>query len=223
MSSPLGILEWRDGHQLGGWPLAGRLDPAGFLVDASFWQLDGFVPVLSAVTVGTASLDLDLLVDEGRVSVAVAAGSEEVRVTGPSGRALGSLVFGPGLPEMLALWSGRRRVLNLPFQPAAVQGVPSSLGLFSLQGLSGDVRLTGKDGVVFFDQAGQEVTWNAGALPAEDPRKPLLSLNGIRPVGGALYLRESALLKAEPRQDKVRLSLPAALNSSVVIPTLPGA
>lgn len=223
MTTPPGILEWRDGQLHDDWPLASGFGPRGFLLDALFHQLDGFVPSLVAVTVIGPTMVLELRMDEGTVFAATTAGQPETWIEGSGGRMLGVLVFGPGLPEALGLWQGRRQLVNRAFHASTVQGVPSSLGLFSLEGLSGDVQVQGRDNVIFFEQDGQAVTWHAGHVPEADSRRPLLSLNRMPPVNGALFLQETAVLKVAAQRDRLLLSAPSALNSSVVAPTLPAA
>lgn len=235
MNKSYGILEWTNENSLSAYPLSRRMDPPDFIVDATFLQFDGFTPVLKSVTVTSSKLTLVLTTDAGDVSVSVNRPTSSyfpgysVSVD-TSDRHLGYLVFGQGLVTMFALHLDATLKLNIPFSPSVVRGVSSRAGVYSLEGLYGDVVIsTGEnpeDRTVMltnvtddYPESGNiEVEWSAGSLGRYREEQPLLTINGVSPLDNALFLQESEVIKVSPNGNKVGISLAVPIGHTSISP-----
>ena len=224
MNKTYGILEWTNENSLSAYPLTKRIEPADFIVDASFLQFDGFTPVLKTVTVTSSKLTILLLTDAGEVSVSVNRPTSSYfpgyAVAVDSGdRHLGYLVFGQGLVTVFATYLDATLRLNIPFSPSVVRGVSSKAGVYSLEGFYGEVVIsTGEDpaeqtimlkdvGDTYPGEGYAEMEWSAGSLGKYHDQQPLLSLNGVSPLDNALFLHESEVIKISPHGNLVGISL----------------
>ncbi|RTL07814.1 hypothetical protein EKK58_01315 [Candidatus Dependentiae bacterium] len=198
-----------------------------FIVDASFIQFDGFVPVLKTVTVKRTQLVLALQTDAGEVKVTVNKPSSATfpgtGVTIQSGnRYLGTLTFGQGLVNIFTQHLDAVLKLNIPFVTSVVRGVNSKAGVFSLAGYSGDVDIvtgnTPQERALFFRQAGNQVTWNAGWLGTLVDRVPLKSLNKVLPIGNNVFIEDSDLIKITPIGNNLDVSVILPISREVISP-----
>lgn len=227
MNNTIGILEWTNEHSVSSYPLAKAFTPQDFIVDASFVQFDGFVPVLKSITIKQGKATLVIITDAGDVSVVVSRPSSyyfpgysvELRA---GGRYLGQLVFGQGLVTLFSTHLDAVLKPNIAFLPSVVRGISSRGGLYSLAGYSGDVNVftgvTPQLRTIFFDQLGNQVTWNAGWLGNQVEQQPLKTLNGVTPIGNALFIEDSDLVKVTPQGDGVLLSVVVPLSDEVISP-----
>ena len=227
MTNTYGILEWTNEHSLSGYPLTRSFAPNDFIVDASFVQFDGFVPVLKTLLVSQTKIVLTITTDAGDVAVPVSKpissyfpGQTVAVVAGD--RQLGYLVFGQGLPAIFSLHLDTLLKLNIPFSPGVVRGVSSRAGVFSITGYDQSVNIRTGDSAtsrsIFFDLAGNLVTWNAGWLDSKDERTPLKTLNGMTPVNNAVFIQDSDIIKVTPQGDTVLVRVAVPVGHSVISP-----
>ncbi len=229
MDTAIGILEWTNEHSNGSYPLTQPINPQDFIVDASFLQFDGFIPVLKSLSVRQGKATLVVLTDAGDISVVVDRPSSsffpgtfvELR---SATRYLGRLVFGQGLPALFSIYLDTTLRLNIPFVPSVVRGVPSNSGVYALAGYTGDVVVnTGESAEVrslFFSTSGNQVTWNAGWLGNQVTQQALKTLNGVTPINNAVFIEDSDLIKVEPQSGGVSLSVIGSLSRDIVAPTV---
>lgn len=228
MPTRVGILEWTNEHSVTNYPLSKPLTPLDFIVDASFVQFDGFIPVLKTVTVRRTQLILVILTDAGEVQVVV---NKPSSITFPGtavvvrggGRYLGVLTFGQGLVDIFVRYLDAVLKPNIPFVPSVVRGVNSKGGVYSLAGYSGDVEVTTgptpKERALFFEQAGNQVTWNAGWPGTLVDRVPLKSLNKVLPIGNNVFIEDSDLIKITPTGNNLNVSVILPISTEVISPS----
>lgn len=227
MNNTIGILEWTNEHSNSSYPLSKPFTPQDFIVDAMFVQFDGFVPVLKTITIKQGKATIVVTTDAGDVSVIVSRPSisyfpgfaVELRA---AGRFLGQLVFGQGLVTLFSTHLEAVLKPNISFLPSVVRGISSRGGLYSLAGYSGDVNVytgpTPQSRSIFFNQSGNQVTWNAGWAGNQLQQQPLKTLNGVAPRGNALFIEDSELIKATPQGDGVLVSVVVPLTNVAVSP-----
>lgn len=227
MANRLGILEWTNEHSLSNYPLSKPMSPMDFIVDASFVQFDGFIPVLKSITVQRTQLILALLTDAGEVKVTVAKPASTffpgTSVTLESGnRYLGSLTFGQGLLTIFVNHLDAVLRPNIPFHPSVVKGISSKNGVYAIGGYSGDVEFTTgatpQTRALFYGVEGNMVTWNAGWLGTHLDRTPLKSLNNVLPVNNNVFIEDSDLIKVTPVGSNLDVSVILPLTGEVISP-----
>lgn len=227
MPTRIGILEWTNEHSTTSYPLAKPMSLMDFIVDASFVQFDGFIPILKTVTVKRTQVIITLQTDAGEVKVTVAKPNTSTLpgssvVVESAGRYLGQLTFGQGLVNIFVQYLDAVLKLNIPFVSSVVRGVSSKSGVFSLAGYSGDVDVvtgpTPQERVLFFGQEDQQVTWNAGWLGTYLDRVPLKSLNKVLPIGNSVFIEDSDLIKITPTGNNLNVSVILPISTEVVSP-----
>lgn len=226
MNNTYGVLEWTNENGLSSYPLTKMITPSDFLIDASFVQFDGFVPVLKSMTVSQSKVVLVLVTDAGNITVEIAKPlstqfpNTVVAVT-TANRKLGFLVFGQGLATIFSLYLDTTLTLNIPFLPSVVRGVNSNAGVYSIEAYTRAVNIyTGAtaDQSIFFDVASNNVTWNAGALPTVISTNPLKTLNGVHPIGNAVFIEDSDVIKVLPQSEGLLLSVSIPIMHGVISP-----
>ena len=229
MNNTYGILEWSNEHSLGSYPLAKVFNPVDFLVDATFVQFDGFVPVLKQLKVTQTTMTITITTDAGDVDVLVSkpgpsdyAPELSARVVSSKGRHLGYLVFGQGLVTVFATKLNDTVKVNIPFHQTCVRGVNSNSGVYSIEGYAGAVNITTGSSPaarsIFFDTSDPVVTWNAGFVSAQQPGLPLKTINGVTPVNNAVFIQDSDLIKVTPQGNGVLIALGVALGYDIISP-----
>ena len=229
MNNTIGILEWTNENSNSSYPLSQPFPLQDFIVDATFVQFDGFVPVLKMITIEQGQATIVLTTDAGDVPVVVSCPPVSYfpgyAVEFRSGeRYLGQLVFGQGLVTLFTMYLNTVLKPNIPFVPSVVRGVSSHSGVYAIAGYVGNVNVyTGpspQNRTIFFGIAGNQVTWNAGWLGNQIQQVPLKTLNGVLPVEGtnALFIEDSDLIKVTPQGDGILVSVVVPLANEVVSP-----
>lgn len=228
MKNSYGILEWANENSNSSYPLSSLFELRDFLVDASFVQFDGFVPTLKNIAVSQTNAVLTLILDIGEVKVTILKPdiayspgySTEIR---NANRHLGYLVFGQGLPRLFETHLNTTIQINTQFLPSVVCGINPNGGVYSIQGYTGDVEVytgpTKPEQTLFFDVAGNDVTWNAGSLTAQANTPPLKTLNGVKPILNAAFIADTDILKLTTKGDSVQIDLVGSVGSEVISPT----
>lgn len=227
MANRIGILEWSNEHSVTSYPLSKAMKPLDFIVDASFVQFDGFIPVLKTVVVTRTQLILTITTDAGDVKVTINKPATSTfpgtSVSLESGnRYLGVLVFGQGLADIFTQHLDATLKVNIPFLSSVVRGINSSSGVYSIAGYSGDVDVvtgaTPQERSLFFGVDGNRVTWNAGWLGTRVEKVPLKSLNSVLPIGNAVFIEDSDLVKISPSGNDLQVGVIVPLSSEVISP-----
>ena len=164
----IGITEWREHGLTSSYPLGGIMDPNDVFVDANFVQFDNFIPQLIQAVVSNNSIVFTILFDDGNFLLTVPADNCVEGTILPirsSSRFYGQLVCGPGIETMFDANAGSTLAINLPFEPNTVRSIPSTSGLYTLQGLSGDVVVATDEAQFFNLTPPGTVTWNTVSKP----------------------------------------------------------
>jgi len=194
----LGVLQWTNENGLANYPLTAGIGTQDFIVDASFTQFDGFVPVLVSILPTSVDIQLTFTFDFGSAEVkytkaAFDAGINFIRIYSDlvNSRYIGTITFGPGTDVFWQTKIGSLQTLNVPFIAGTVKSIPSSLGLFSLGGLFGPVTVSrpttlgAEDDTIFFNTLANVTTFNAvlhHAFLTTPPAKALKLLNEVGPL-----------------------------------------
>lgn len=153
------IKEWPDEMAVQMYPLSGNIADNGLLIDASFYQFN-FIPTLQRYQVTADGIDLTLILDDGELIVTV----EEaglVRVE-RDGRLHGKLIIGD-ITELKSKL-GRNILCRTKFDASTVINIQPKNGLYSIEGLHGDVIISG-DFNQRFEVDGDTVKWSAIGIP----------------------------------------------------------
>lgn len=228
MDNTYGVLEWTNENGLSGYPLVEPFVLPDFIVDASFTQFDGFIPIFKSVVVGVASLAIVLTTDVGDISAVIPKplpsyfpGAFSVAVVAGN-RQLGFLTFGQGLAAIFVDYANITLTPGISFHSSVVRGVNSSAGVYLIEGYTGDVNIftgiTKPEQSLFFDIAGNTVTWNAGSLPVASAAVPLKTLNGITPLSNAIFIEDSDIIKVTPVNDTLEISVGVPVDYGAISP-----
>jgi hypothetical protein len=192
----VGILEWQNETGLTAYPLQSSSSIDDFIVDASFVQFDNFIPTLVSVFPNSESIQITITFDTGNITVTYTlldfeAGKNFVHIyqDGTKNRYLGSLVFGLGTANLFTNFVSVLMPLNIPFIPGTVTSVASNTGVFSFEGLIGDVVITrpattlNDDNSIFFNVSGTNVVMNAVLYHAFLHNPPTQALTQVNRMG----------------------------------------
>ena len=167
----IGITEWRDHGRSSCYPLAVDIDPNDLFVDASFVQFDNFIPQLSTVVIDSTGVTFTFLFDDGTFTTTVASSnciSEYIIQlrNSTTNRNYGSVVCGYGIVTLFNTSQGTTLTLDANFVPSVIRSIPSTAGLYLLQGVSGAIDITTDDNQRFAI-TGNSVTWNTIGRPSK--------------------------------------------------------
>ncbi len=168
----IGIIEWSSTGAASSYPLeASELFnlASDVFIDASFVQFDNFIPKLNWIDVQADKLIISITVDNGDKLIEV---TSDQCINGymltirDTSRYHGRLIFGEGITSLLDNYKGSKILLDTFFDPNTVRSIPSKSGLYSLEGLTGNVVIK-TDDAQFFDITGNDITWNTVARPSK--------------------------------------------------------
>ena len=226
------ILEWQNENGLMGYPLTARLVVDAFIVDASFIQFDGFVPILKTVSVGDTTIDLEIQIDTGVITASYTAMKHEsgdsnrfirLYANDSNTRYVGCLSFGPDAAVLWSDYAGRKFTPDLPFLSTVVQSIPSKSGVYTLESLYGNVLFHDVASVFFNKNTSLEsLTFNAIANNKITPTTALKHINKVPPKDNNIYLTSNDVIKLESvNNTSLKVSLVnGAYGSSFKLPSL---
>ena len=174
------------------------------MIDASFIQFDYFIPILKTIRVLPASLEIKIQFDSGDLTLTptfteITTNNNQLDIYGANDRFLGTLVFGAGFDTLITQYMNQTKTFNIAFSPVTLIGIPKASGVYSINGVCGDVTVnTGTtllERSIMFDVVGSAVAWNALALPALSTDPILKTLNKKTPVNNNIWLIENDLIK----------------------------
>ena len=222
----IGILGWRNETGLTPYPFVKSFGMDDVILDANFLQFDGFIPVLKTILVSTEKLIFNILFDSGLKSVEVSTFNVPHKIYDNT-RYLGVLVFGLGAANLAAQYSDQLITVDVPFLAHTIKSIPGSAGVYSIAGKYGTV-VVDHDLNIWYDQSGQNITFNSVALPATSNTVVLKTLNTTHPILNSVYIQETELIKITAiSQTEVQFSLVGTSVSNLVdsnnstIPTNP--
>jgi len=205
----IGILDWQNEHGLENYPLSKEVvGLTNLLVDATFTQFDGFIPVLTQVAVNGTGVTLTITMDEGDVSVVIPSDLSPgagVIIRGFN-RYLGRLTMSKYLSTFLKNYNGKRIFkINTPFLATTVINIPKTAGVYSFAGRTGTVTM-GTTTDLSLATSGQKIVFNAVALP-EKTLTPLKTINGVSGRNNDITLATSGIFKLTPSTDGLTINL----------------
>lgn len=222
------ILEWENELQRSFYPLTTDIGLKDVLVDASFQQFDNFIPSIRKIIVFNDRIIIDVLTDEGIIKLTVDKTDVlgNVKSLNTTTRHLGYVVVGNNVQNYIGNNIGRTITHNVEFSSNVVRSINSSSGVFSINKARGDYsESAAQPGVVelftdifiFFENAGQTLTWNAMAYPTRlQDITPLKKLNGISGINNSSFIEETELIKIK----KINNGLSFELANSVLNNTI---
>jgi hypothetical protein len=242
------VLSWQNEHALEAFPLEAPFELENFLVDASFVQFDGFIPILRKIVVASEEIVITLVFDEGEVSATYAKSSNNyfLRFYGVDNRYLGTVTFGAGLQLLWAGYVGQKLERNIKFLPHLVRSIPLKDAVYTFDSLYGDITLdsatdstavmvlpnaqaqtllTGKTVFYNLESSRSLITFNAvknhGLYSTADTLKPLKKINLVAPVANNIYLSSNDIIKFTSFNNKrLNVSLVGESSGGSIVPTL---
>ena len=227
-----GILEWFNENSAGYYPLSKSISVKELLIDASFIQFDGFIPVLKQIQIVDSTVIITIQFDLITLTSTVAAVDYYYGylIRWYSGtRYLGTTILGDGFTTLLNSFSVQTINVNTAFAANTVCSVPSSSGVYSLGGAFGDINfdhLGGLDQTVKYEigeadaELGNFVKFNAGSMGVQGVQvTPILkTINGIAPILNSLQVESSEILKVTPNNGELTFSLATSVLNDKIVP-----
>jgi len=205
ISSNIGILEWENEAAASGYPLKTyNNNMLGLIIDAYWFQLDGFVPTLQSVSVDSTGVYFNVLTYSGKLT-GLSVSGENVSIVDSIGRLAGRLFLGESFDGFKAENLGQTVTVNIPFVSSTVYSLPSSAGVFSLAEITGAVVVsndgseivTTTDHDILTTTEGNALVTTGGNIQFSEPitlgfvvsdaisipvlleQQPLLTINGV--------------------------------------------
>lgn len=218
------ILEWQNELSLACYPLSKDVGLKNILVNARFQQFDNFVPTLVSINVSLNTSVWNILTDEGIIAVTVlndiAAGTS-ISILGNQARHIGFVTIGAGLLSFITKYLNQTLKINTVFSASCVTSIPTNSGVFSIDKAYGDVLIT-KEYRIFFEIAGQTMQWNAAGPPniVTTSSNPLKRINGVGPINNEVHMEDSEIIKIDPINGGLNLSLASSVLNNTIISTI---
>ena len=231
--STLGTLGWREENAREAYPLAYQQDMPKFIVDATWVQFDGYVPVLHAVSATGSEVTLEIQTREGLLTETVSLVSISGLFTTVSwvdeyDRSLGRTVLSAeGLASVIAKYAGSRVVCNYPFAACTVVSVNHEAGVYSIENRYGNVHVSTvnadspefRQAIFIQASAPQTWTWNASSMPGDFTEVTALkTINGVGPQNFGIWIETNDIIRATPGEASLTLDMVNPLSNDKVAP-----
>jgi hypothetical protein len=234
-------LSWQNENALSSYPFEEDFEVNDFIVDASFIQFDGFIPVMSSVFVDKDDITLDITFDTGakigvklyRHSYALGASYRRVKIYDPvTERYFGVLTFGLGAEILWSTHVGRKISKISKFLSSTVRSIPFNDAVYLFDGMFGDLALsrTLDDKTIFYNTYKNNntnkcsVVFNAvhGHAPLYTDPGVLRKINLVSPVNNNINLAANDVIKiTQVENTYVRMDLVSGnVDNSFSLPTL---
>ena len=144
----IGIVEWLDNQTE--YPLKNAGYLGGLFSDASFIMYDNFIPVLNTINVTITSLIINITFDDGSSTFTIPITNISEGASYRfylNNRSYGVVVFGRLINDILANVYGTSISAGVSFDPSVVRSINSVNGVYSINGLSGDVTIDFDDNI----------------------------------------------------------------------------
>jgi hypothetical protein len=197
------ILEWQNENRLSNFPFESEIVLPDFIVDAKFVQFDNFTPILNYIQIGNNSISVNIQYDDGIIDALYIknSGAKSLRLySEDSYRHIGVLTLGPGAETLLQTHVGQKFTYEINFAPETVISIPSTAGVFELDGNFGEVSLSRSavDTTIFYNINTEfnSITFNAVAgHEAVGPAKGLRQINLVKPKNNNINILTNDVLK----------------------------
>lgn len=201
----LGITEWRDERKFDSYPLAQPYPFQGLILDAKFVQFDGYVPVLTKISLAEGNVTLTIKYDTNEVLIEVnyitGGGTANIYDVTEGWRYIGTIVCDSDeCVRLLTALPSQQLSLNIPFHPSTVHSIPSNTGVYSIAKATGDpLQLVSIDDLISFsvDQSQNKLSLHANCPPGETTSTihPIRTINGVPPVNNSVQISPSEVIK----------------------------
>jgi len=198
-------LEWENQNGLAQYPFLQDAPISNIVVDATFQQFDNFIPTLNYILVSSTSLTVNLTYDTNTSNFTLLqsdynSGINFIRMFDNTTRYIGRLTFNNGVNNLWSAYVGQKIEFNLPFVATTVRSISSKCGVFSIEGLYGNVSFVNAtaDSTIFFNTNTNFVTFNAVGnykLPATPPAQALKLLNLMPPIDNNIFISSSDIIQ----------------------------
>lgn len=226
----IGILDWTDENAKGDYPLLSSIGVKGVIVDASFVQFDGFVPVLNSITVAPTTVTFNITFDRITKNITVDNTTFQdtrfIRIyESDVTRFIGSLTLGQGFLKLFEENVGSTIILGISFASNTVVSINRKSGVYSFAGLIGDVGIStatvDDDYPIFFGVDGNVVICNAVGIPAIpfNILSPLKTINGVGPINNQIKIEDSEVLKISAGFNGLNFDLANSVLNDNIAPT----
>lgn len=228
-----GILERPNENAFGNFPFSSPVTFKDVIVDALFIQFDGFAPVLNTLQIQETKIRLSITLDTGThtfdfLKTTYDSGVEALRMY-IENRYVGTIQFGPGLANLFATAENTILDFNATFLKSIVRPIPSTVGVFTLEGCYGNVILSKEeeiaaDASMFYNAPTGGITFNAVTnhfVPSST--LPILKkINLETPVNNNIFISGNDVVKFEPTDDgDLEISIVTTnLTGTTFVPTL---
>jgi hypothetical protein len=234
-------LSWQNESALSSYPFEEDFEVNDFIVDASFIQFDGFVPVMSSVFVDKDDISLDITFDTGvkitvklyRYNYNLGASYRKIKIYNPgTERYFGVLTFGAGAETLWSTYVGRKISKTSKFLSSTVRSIPFNDAVYLFDGMFGDLALsrTLDDKTIFYNNYKDSISnkcsvvFNAvyGHAPLYADPGVLRKINLVSPVSNNVNLADNDVIKITPVENTyVRMDLVSgSTDSAFSLPTL---
>ncbi len=214
----IGITPWRNETGRFSYPLISDILPDANIITDAYWvQFDSFVPVLKTIVVAATTITFNITTDSGDAAfvLEVPVEIERMDMYEPSyGRLIGRLTLGEGISNFHTNYIGKTIKVNTAFVASTVHGIPYNSGVFSIEGITGDVVFE-SDGNQFFTNEAQGVVFDAMNIPTCLDVQPLMTINGLS--APSITLVTNDVINWIPNGNGIKLELSAGsmFNTSV--------
>jgi hypothetical protein len=194
----MNVLSWQNETTLSPYPFFTSFGYDNFITDANFIQFDNFIPILNKIEIYDMYINIEMLFDSGIQTITVAKsnfmGLPYTKIIKVDGRYFGKLIFGP---DAAAICNELNNTVLLPAVKVLsflVKSIPSNSGVYSLEKMYGNLTFS-TTADIFFNIAGQNVTFNAVALPNTVNNTYLKTINGVAPTDNNIVINDSLIIK----------------------------
>lgn len=235
-------LSWQNENALSNYPLEESFEVSEFIVDASFVQFNGFIPILNYVVVDVDSISFSITFDYGTHTTAKfykssylnGDSARYIKIYQPvTDRYLGTLTLGIGAGALWDFHVSRKILSGKSFLPQTVRSIRSTDAVYLLDGMYGDIELTRTiaDSSIFYNIYEPQaldfkvITFNAvdGHAPKYLDPGVLRKINLVGPSDNNINLASNDVIKITPSEDLSYLSIGLVSGSPVKsfsVPTL---
>lgn len=234
----IGIKDWRNEHAGTGYPLLGLLPVKDFIVDASFIQLDGFIPILVSVSITgnniTLVIRLSGINQEVLIPHADYTDGLSNRIFNSSDNTyIGTLVYGAGVNELFNNFVGETWRVNLSFAASTVIPLSSKNGVYSINNKYGDLNIATGIALsptmvvnkekneyartIYHKIDGNIIQWSAVAVPDVFRTPKLKTINNHAPLNNDIDIREMGVINILPVAGGLDLSV---INSNNIVSSI---
>lgn len=194
----MNVLSWQNETTLSPYPFLASFGHDNFIIDANFVQFDNFIPILSKIEFYDMYVNLEIIFDKFTKVITVAKsnfnGLPYTKTITVDGRYLGKLIFGPDAHIISDELANLIITVGIPFLSFIVKSIPSDSGVYTIENVYGALIFSSNDDIVFTVD-GQNVTFDAVAIPNSSEEVYLKTINGVVPTNNNIIINDSLIIK----------------------------